>query len=92
MNGRPVDVQNDARPSAAAHESSPVIRTKRKTSLGNRGLFCVLKVVNMFSVGAAKDTSGLWDLRSDSLADSRENFLGDNVGFRFFFVCHFLPP
>ena len=59
---------------------------------GHAGSYIKVKVVNMFSVGAAKDTSGLWDLRSDSLADSRENVLGDNVGFRFFFVCHFLPP
>ena len=63
--------------------------------ISGSGHFCCsieIKVVDVFSVGAAKDTSGLWDLRSDSLADSRENFLGDNVGFRFFFVCNFLPP
>ena len=41
MNGRPVDVQNDARPSAAARESSPVIRTRKKHLL-TQVLFSVI--------------------------------------------------
>lgn len=55
--------------------------------------FVKIKVVDVFSVGAAEDASGFRNLRSDGLADLRENFLSDSVGFRFFFSCHFsLPP
>ena len=41
MNGRPVDVQNDARPSAAARESSPSPATNEKQVSEIEACFCV---------------------------------------------------
>lgn len=55
--------------------------------------FVKIKVVDVFSVGAAEDASRFWNPRSDGLANLREHFFGNKVGFRFFFRCHFsLPP
>jgi hypothetical protein len=52
--------------------------------------FVKIKVVDVFFVGAAEDASRFRDTRADALTNLRENFFGNKVGFRFFFVVIFL--